>query len=136
MRRKNMKHGTKKLVVLLVVASFVFGITGNSQVSSAKEIFYAYSVDSKNMDYVNIKNDNKNNAVTVTYSAYPYNASDVAKVEIFKVDNYTGTPYQVKTFNSRQQYTATFSLPKNTTYYARISSASGGSFRGEFVATY
>ncbi len=87
-------------------------------------------------DEATIKNKNTNNAVTVTYSAYPNNNVNVAYVQIYKNKTLTGTVVASASFHKTQPHEATFRLPAGATYYAKISSYDGGSFTGVFVATY
>lgn len=131
-----MKRHFKKIVMALLIFSFIFGLSAKMKISSAKTISERYSVSSTQLARVAIKNVNDNNKVTVTFSAYPDSMSDVSKVEIYKNSGFTGTAVTTTTFNSANKHDATFSLPAGATYYAKISSATGNSFSGTFIATY
>lgn len=131
-----MKRHLKKIIMALLICSFIFGLSANKKIGSAKTISERYSVSSTKLAKVAIKNVKANNKVTVTFSAYPDSPSNVSRVEIYKNRGFTGTAVLTKTFNSANKYEATFSLPAGKTYYAKISSATGNSFSGTFVATY
>lgn len=56
----------------------------------------------------------------MTYSAYPDNTSNVAKVEIYKNAGFTGVPVTSTTFNKTQPHTSTFSLHAKTTIMLKL----------------
>ena len=128
---------TKRLIAVVAMLTLVVGMFGNvASICSAKSVSTAYSVSPTKNGRVAIKNTNQNNKVTVTYSAYPDSASNVAKVEIYKNGGFTGTVVSSSTFNKGQKHEVTFSLPANATYYAKITSVTGNSFTGTFEYTY
>ncbi len=131
-----MKKQFKKMIGAVLAFSLIFGLFTNMKIGSAKTITKDYSVTPTKMVRVAIANVNANNKVVVTYSAYPNNTTDVSRVKIYKNSGFSGEPIATTTFNKTQQHTATFTLPADKTYYAQISSASGNSFSGKFVATY
>ena len=128
---------TKRLIAVVAMLTLVVGMFGNvASICSAKSVSTAYSVSPTKNGKVAIKNTNQNIKVTVTYSAYPDNTSNVAKVEIYKNAGFTGVPVTSTTFNKTQPHTSTFSLPAKTTYYAKITTLTGNSFTGVFTYTY
>mgnify|MGYP001059618203 CR=1 FL=1 len=131
-----MNKYTKKLTIALLLFSFIFNIAANTKNCSAYSQSDSFHVTENYSEKISIINFNHNNAVTVTYSAYPNDAQYVARVEIYKDGSLTGGIVASSTFNKYQQHTETFVLPAGATYYAKISSATGNAFSGIFTATY
>lgn len=131
-----MKKHFKKLVVALLVFSFIFGLAANKKVSSAYTITQKYSVTPLNLARVEIPNLNANNSVTVTFTANPDIPYCAAQVDIYSNKNFTGKPIVTNSFISTGTNIGTFTLPAGKTYYAKISSLSGHDITGTFVATY
>lgn len=133
---KEVKKNVKKVIISLLVLSFMVTLLTRGNMASAKTISKTYSVSPTSTARVAIVNVNSNNKVTVTFSAYPDSASNVSRVSIYKNSGFTGTAVTTQTFNSANKHDATFSLPAGATYYAKIESATGNSFTGKFIATY
>ncbi len=131
-----MNKNIKKLTITLLIFSFIFNMAANTKTCSAYTFSDSFNVTSTKSSMFGIVNFNYNNAVTVTYSAYPNDAQYVARVEIYKDSSLTGGIVASSTFNKYQPHTETFVLPADTTYYAKISSATGNAFSGTFTAKY
>lgn len=131
-----MKKHFKKMVVALLVFSFIFGLAVNKKVSSAYTISQGFSVTPLNLARVAIPNVNENNDVTVTFTAKPDQERCVTRVDIYMNMNFTGSSVATSTFISTSKNVGTFTLPAGKTYYAKISSLSGHDMTGTFVAIY
>ncbi|MDE6566251.1 MAG: hypothetical protein K2K70_00790 [Lachnospiraceae bacterium] len=131
-----MKKNFKKMVVALLVFSFIFGLAVNKKVSSAYTISERFSVTPLNLARVAIPNVNEKNDVTVTFTAYPDILPCATQVDIYKNMNFTGSPVTTKVFNRGNHIEPKFVLPAGKTYYAKISSYTGDDITGTFIATY
>lgn len=82
-----------------------------------------------------IKNSCEQNQMDVTYTATADSDDKSVKVEICTDSNFSNV-IATATFNRTQPYSATFLLPANQTYYAKITPIGTQSVSGYFTAEY
>lgn len=106
-------------VCLAIAASLIPGLFYKPSAAYAFSGARYFSVNMERNAFFEITNENSNNAVTVTYSAYPDSVTQTAKAIIYKYNDATGR-VAGSTFNISQRHTETFRLPAGAVYYVLI----------------
>ena len=107
-------------------------ISGGSGSQAGGEFREATEDDPAKME---IRNSCTLSQVEVTYTAMADSDDRVVKVEICKDSNLTDVVASA-TFNSTQPHSATFLLPADETYYAKITPIGAKPVSGSFFAQY
>lgn len=126
---------TSSIISLAIIVSLVTGLFYKTSVAYAYSGSRYFSVTTEHNAFFNITNQNSNNTVTVTYSAYPDSAAQTAKVIIYKYNDASGR-VAGSTFNKSQKHTETFKFPAGATYYVMIKPSACTSASGTFTYEY